>query len=84
MNREAGDTHLQGAARPPRHPAAQGQVIVAVTIASIFADFGATVWLLEFAPTLVPAADPGVSAALRAAFEARWAAYLASLDGAQS
>jgi pyruvate/2-oxoglutarate dehydrogenase complex dihydrolipoamide dehydrogenase (E3) component len=40
-------------------------------IASIFAEFGATVWLVEFAPSLLPAADPDVSAALRAAFEAR-------------
>jgi pyruvate/2-oxoglutarate dehydrogenase complex dihydrolipoamide dehydrogenase (E3) component len=38
-------------------------------IASIFEDFGATVWILEFAPTLLAAADPDVSAALRAAFE---------------
>jgi pyruvate/2-oxoglutarate dehydrogenase complex dihydrolipoamide dehydrogenase (E3) component len=40
-------------------------------IASIFDDFGVTVSILEFGPTLVAAADPDVSAALRAAFEAR-------------
>lgn len=40
-------------------------------IASIFDDFGVTVRLLEFGPTLLAAADPDVSAALRAAFEAR-------------
>jgi pyruvate/2-oxoglutarate dehydrogenase complex dihydrolipoamide dehydrogenase (E3) component len=40
-------------------------------IASIFDDFGVTVRLLEFAPTLLAVADPKVSAALRAAFEAR-------------
>jgi pyruvate/2-oxoglutarate dehydrogenase complex dihydrolipoamide dehydrogenase (E3) component len=40
-------------------------------IASIFANFGATVRLLEFAPDLLPAADHTVSTALRAAFEAR-------------
>jgi pyruvate/2-oxoglutarate dehydrogenase complex dihydrolipoamide dehydrogenase (E3) component len=40
-------------------------------IASILADFGVTVRLLEFASGLVPAADDSVSAALRAAFQAR-------------
>jgi pyruvate/2-oxoglutarate dehydrogenase complex dihydrolipoamide dehydrogenase (E3) component len=38
-------------------------------IASIFDDFGVPVRILEFGPTLVPIADPDVSAALRAAFE---------------
>jgi len=40
-------------------------------IASIFEDFGASVRILEFAPTLLGAAEPVVSAALRAAFEAQ-------------
>jgi pyruvate/2-oxoglutarate dehydrogenase complex dihydrolipoamide dehydrogenase (E3) component len=40
-------------------------------IASIFDDFGATVRILEFGRTLLAAADPDVSAALRAAFEAQ-------------
>ena len=40
-------------------------------IASIFDDFGVAVRLLEFGPTLLAFADPDVSAALRAAFEAR-------------
>jgi pyruvate/2-oxoglutarate dehydrogenase complex dihydrolipoamide dehydrogenase (E3) component len=40
-------------------------------IASIFDDFGVTVRILEFGPTLLSFADPDVSAALRAAFEAR-------------
>jgi pyruvate/2-oxoglutarate dehydrogenase complex dihydrolipoamide dehydrogenase (E3) component len=40
-------------------------------IASILAAFGVTVRLVEYGPTLVPAADPGVSSALRAAFEGR-------------
>jgi pyruvate/2-oxoglutarate dehydrogenase complex dihydrolipoamide dehydrogenase (E3) component len=40
-------------------------------IASIFDDFGVTVRILEFGPTLLPIADPDVSAALRAAFEAQ-------------
>ena len=40
-------------------------------IASIFDDFGVTVRIVEFGPTLLAAADPDVSAALRAAFEAR-------------
>ena len=40
-------------------------------IASIFDDFGVNVRLVEFGPRLVPAADPSVSAALRAAFEAQ-------------
>jgi len=40
-------------------------------IASIFDDFGVAVRLLEFGPTLVASADPAVSAALRAAFEAK-------------
>ena len=40
-------------------------------IASILADLGATVRLLEFGPALLAAADPDVSAALRAAFEGK-------------
>ena len=40
-------------------------------IASILADFGVAISLLEFAPDLLPTADHSVSAALRAAFEAR-------------
>ena len=40
-------------------------------IASILDDFGVAVQLVEFGPTLVPSADPSVSAALRAAFEAQ-------------
>jgi pyruvate/2-oxoglutarate dehydrogenase complex dihydrolipoamide dehydrogenase (E3) component len=40
-------------------------------IASIFDDFGVNVRLLEFGPTLLAFADPDVSAALRAAFEAQ-------------
>jgi pyruvate/2-oxoglutarate dehydrogenase complex dihydrolipoamide dehydrogenase (E3) component len=40
-------------------------------IASILDDFGVKVRLVEFGPTLVPAADPSVSGALRAAFEAQ-------------
>jgi pyruvate/2-oxoglutarate dehydrogenase complex dihydrolipoamide dehydrogenase (E3) component len=40
-------------------------------IASIFEDLGAAVRILEFGPTLLAAADPDVSAALRAAFEAQ-------------
>ncbi len=38
-------------------------------IASILADFGATVRLVEFAPALLPAADHDVSKKLREAFE---------------
>src|SRR4051794_9046972 len=40
-------------------------------IASILDDFGVSVRLLEFGPTLLAFADPDVSAALRAAFEAQ-------------
>ena len=40
-------------------------------IASIFADFGVRVQLIEFTPSLLPAADPSVSEALTKAFEAR-------------
>jgi pyruvate/2-oxoglutarate dehydrogenase complex dihydrolipoamide dehydrogenase (E3) component len=40
-------------------------------IASIFADFGARVWLLEAGPRIVPGADAAVSEALRGAFEAK-------------
>jgi len=40
-------------------------------IASIFADFGVRVLLFEAGPRIVPGADTTVSAALRAAFEAK-------------
>ncbi|MCU1667082.1 MAG: FAD-dependent pyridine nucleotide-disulfide oxidoreductase [Blastococcus sp.] len=40
-------------------------------IASIFDDFGASVRILEFGPTLLASADPDVSAALHRAFEAQ-------------
>jgi pyruvate/2-oxoglutarate dehydrogenase complex dihydrolipoamide dehydrogenase (E3) component len=40
-------------------------------IASIFADFGVRVLLFEAGPLIVPGADASVSAALRAAFEAK-------------
>jgi pyruvate/2-oxoglutarate dehydrogenase complex dihydrolipoamide dehydrogenase (E3) component len=40
-------------------------------IASILQDFGVTVRLLEFAATLLPAADPSISAMLRSAFQAQ-------------
>jgi pyruvate/2-oxoglutarate dehydrogenase complex dihydrolipoamide dehydrogenase (E3) component len=40
-------------------------------MASIFDDFGVAVSILEFGPTLLGFADPDVSAALRAAFEAQ-------------
>ena len=40
-------------------------------IASIFADFGVKVLLFEAGPMIVPGADATVSAALRAAFEAK-------------
>jgi pyruvate/2-oxoglutarate dehydrogenase complex dihydrolipoamide dehydrogenase (E3) component len=40
-------------------------------MASIFDDFGVAVRLVEFGPTLLAAADPDVSAALRTAFEAQ-------------
>jgi pyruvate/2-oxoglutarate dehydrogenase complex dihydrolipoamide dehydrogenase (E3) component len=40
-------------------------------MASIFADFGAAVRLIEAGPRLVPGADVSISAALRQAFEAR-------------
>ena len=40
-------------------------------MASIFADFGADVWLIEAGPRIVPGADASISAALGQAFEAK-------------
>jgi pyruvate/2-oxoglutarate dehydrogenase complex dihydrolipoamide dehydrogenase (E3) component len=49
-------------------------------MASIFADFGVDVRLIEAGPRLVPGADVSISAALRQAFAARGAVGIARYD----
>jgi pyruvate/2-oxoglutarate dehydrogenase complex dihydrolipoamide dehydrogenase (E3) component len=55
----------------PARVAVIGAADTGVQIASILADFGVHVVLLEAGQTVVPGADPGISAELRNAFEAR-------------
>jgi pyruvate/2-oxoglutarate dehydrogenase complex dihydrolipoamide dehydrogenase (E3) component len=55
----------------PAEVAVIGGADTGCQIASIFADFGATVRLFEAGPRIVPGADASVSAALREAFEAK-------------
>jgi pyruvate/2-oxoglutarate dehydrogenase complex dihydrolipoamide dehydrogenase (E3) component len=55
----------------PHEVAVIGGADTGCQIASMFDDFGVTVRILEFGPTLLSFADPDVSAALRAAFEAQ-------------
>jgi len=55
----------------PDHVAVVGGADTGCQIASILADLGVTVSLFEAGPTLVPAADPSVSAELGHAFRAR-------------
>ena len=55
----------------PSRVAVIGGADTGCQIASIFADLGADVRLIEAGPRLVPSADPSVSAALRDAFEAK-------------
>jgi pyruvate/2-oxoglutarate dehydrogenase complex dihydrolipoamide dehydrogenase (E3) component len=57
-------------ALPPR-VAVVGGADTGCQMASIFADFGVNVLLLETAPVIVPAADASVSEGLQKAFEAR-------------
>lgn len=55
----------------PARVAVIGAADTGVQIASIMADFGVPVVLIEAAQTVLPSADPGISAELRNAFEAR-------------
>jgi pyruvate/2-oxoglutarate dehydrogenase complex dihydrolipoamide dehydrogenase (E3) component len=55
----------------PARVAVVGAADTGVQIASILADFGVRVVLLEAGQSVVPSADPGISAELRNAFEAR-------------
>lgn len=52
----------------PRTVAIVGAAATGCQLASIFADFGAEVWLLELAPRLLPGEDVHVSQAMNAAF----------------
>jgi pyruvate/2-oxoglutarate dehydrogenase complex dihydrolipoamide dehydrogenase (E3) component len=53
----------------PQQVAVIGGADTGCQIASIFADFGAEVRLIEAGPRIVPSADASISAALRQAFE---------------
>ena len=55
----------------PRQVAVIGGADTGCQIASIFADFGADVRLIEAGPRIVPGADASISAALTQAFEAK-------------
>lgn len=55
----------------PRDVVVIGGADTGCQIASIFADFGSEVRLIEAGPRIVPGADAGISAALRQAFEAK-------------
>jgi pyruvate/2-oxoglutarate dehydrogenase complex dihydrolipoamide dehydrogenase (E3) component len=55
----------------PDRAAVVGGADTGCQIASILADFGATVELFEAGPSLLPSADSSISAALREAFERR-------------
>ena len=55
----------------PQHVTVIGGADTGCQIASIFADLGAEVRLIEAGPRLVPGADASISAALGQAFEAR-------------
>jgi pyruvate/2-oxoglutarate dehydrogenase complex dihydrolipoamide dehydrogenase (E3) component len=55
----------------PRQVAVIGGADTGCQIASIFADFGAEVRLVEAGPRIVPGADASISAALSDAFEAK-------------
>ena len=55
----------------PREIAVIGGADTGCQIASIFADFGSEVRLIEAGPRIVPGADSSISAALRQAFEAK-------------
>jgi pyruvate/2-oxoglutarate dehydrogenase complex dihydrolipoamide dehydrogenase (E3) component len=55
----------------PREVAVIGGADTGCQIASIFADFGSEVRLIEAGPRIVPGADSSISAALRQAFEAK-------------
>jgi pyruvate/2-oxoglutarate dehydrogenase complex dihydrolipoamide dehydrogenase (E3) component len=57
-------------ALPDRH-CVIGAADTGCQLTSILADFGCQVWLLEYAPRIVPRADQDVSAALEQTFRAR-------------
>jgi pyruvate/2-oxoglutarate dehydrogenase complex dihydrolipoamide dehydrogenase (E3) component len=59
---------IRGLAALPREVAVIGGADTGCQMASIFADFGASVRLFEAGPTLVPSADASISAALGQAF----------------
>ena len=52
----------------PRSVAIIGAAATGCQLASIFADFGSEVWLLELAPRILPGEDAHVSQAMEAAF----------------
>jgi pyruvate/2-oxoglutarate dehydrogenase complex dihydrolipoamide dehydrogenase (E3) component len=62
---------IQALTTLPREIAVIGGADTGCQMASIFADFGAGVRLLEAGPRLVPGADESISAALARSFEAR-------------
>ena len=55
--------------RLPRSVAIIGAAATGCQLASIFADFGAEVWLLELAPRILPAEDSHVSQTMELAFK---------------
>ena len=55
----------------PQYAAVIGAADTGCQMASIFADFGINVLLLESAPVILPAADANVSSGLQEAFESR-------------
>lgn len=55
--------------RLPRRVAIIGAAATGCQLASIFADFGAEVWLLELAPRILPAEDQHISQTMELAFK---------------
>ena len=64
-------TDLHSLAELPGQAAVVGGADTGCQIASILADFGATVELFEAGPSLLPSADTSISTDLRGAFESR-------------
>ena len=69
---------LRSLERLPRSAAVVGGADTGCQLASILADFGVDITLIEAAPTLVPQADEDVAVGLAASFERRGIAVLTS------
>ncbi len=67
----------------PRSVAIIGAAATGCQLASIFADFGAQVWLLELAPRILPAEDAHVSQAMEAAFRRKGIHIVTGIAGVE-